>query len=298
VHEASVSVTGCRFGGHGLAGLVSIDSRGLTVSGNAIDRCGNGGILILAAAARHDGSRVSGNVVSRIGATAGGKGENGNGVRIVRCEGVIVTGNQFTDCAFSAVRLGATRNLIVSENLCRNSGDAAIVADGASSGSIIASNIVDGAASGIWLGGSDAASTTSVCSGNVVRNIRDHSEVNPDARPIGIFAETDTVVSGNTVDTIPGIGILAGSAARRRDVVVIDNVLSGVTTGVAVDVADAPVTGPVRVAGNMVGGPVQHGIVGIEQNRIVTEDLEGDAASYPGLAIAGNSIAGQAANAT
>jgi uncharacterized secreted repeat protein (TIGR03808 family) len=291
VRDAAVAISGCRFSGHGLAALAALESRGLTVSGNTIDRCGNGGILILAGTERHDGSRISGNVISRIGATGGGEGENGNGVRVIRCEGVIVTGNQFADCAFSAVRLGASRNVIVSQNLCRNSGDAAIAAVSGSSGTIVTDNIIEGAASGIWLEGSDKIGTTSVCSGNVVRSIRDHSEVNPAARPIGIFAETDTVVSGNTVEGIPGIGILAGSEARRRNVVVTDNVLRDVTTGIAVSVVAAPVTGPVRIAGNVLGGPPEHGIVGLDADRIVSSDLAVEAAAYPGLEVIGNSVA-------
>ena len=65
---------------------------------------------------------VSGNTLSRIAATGGRNGENGNGVNILRCDGVIVVDNQFGGCAASAVRLQSAGDVIVARNLCRDSG--------------------------------------------------------------------------------------------------------------------------------------------------------------------------------
>jgi hypothetical protein len=104
------------------------------------------------------------------------------------------------------------------------------------------------------------------------------------------LAEAETVVTANTVETVPGIGILAGSAERRRNLVVTDNVMASVTTGIAVNVAGGAEAGSVRVAGNVIGAP-SRGIVGLEGERIVAPDLSADAVRYPGLDITGNSVA-------
>ena len=67
-----------------------------------------------------------------------------------------------------------------------------------------------------------------------MRNIAALSEVNPDTRPVGIYVEADTTVIGNTVDAVPGIGILAGYGPFLRNVIISSNMISGAETGIAV----------------------------------------------------------------
>src|SRR5690606_31734202 len=69
IHDAAAEIDACDFLGHGLAAIYSVDSRGLTVSGSRIARCGNGGVLIWGSAKRLGASTIIGNAISGIGAT-------------------------------------------------------------------------------------------------------------------------------------------------------------------------------------------------------------------------------------
>ena len=290
VRDASASISNCDFSGHALAAIFSIDSRGLDISKSHVTGCGNGGILIWGSKNRHDGSIISGNSISGIGWTNGGNGQNGNGINVFRSDDVIIADNQIADCAFSAIRLNSTNNVAVTGNLCRNSGEVAIFSEFAFTGSVISSNIVDGAAMGISITNLDQGGRLAVCSGNIVRNIRADSAVNPDTRPVGIYAEADTVISGNTVDTVPGIGILAGYGPFLRNVVIANNLLYGTDTGIAASVVQDPAPGPVRITGNLIGGAREHAIVGMQWENLVSDDLVRDAAKYPHITVSDNTV--------
>jgi uncharacterized secreted repeat protein (TIGR03808 family) len=205
---------------------------------------------------------------------------------------VIVANNQIADCMFTAVRLNSTSNVAVTGNVCRNSGEVAIFSEFAFSGSVISNNIVDGAAAGISITNLDSGGRLAVCSGNIVRNIRSRSEVNPDTRPFGIYAEAETSISGNSIDNVPGIGILAGRGTFLRDVIIADNVLYATSTGIGVSVVQNPSPGPVTITGNIVNAPLDHAIVGLEWDTVVVEDLVKDAAKYPHVTVADNSVTG------
>ncbi len=288
VRDAAAAISGCRFDGHGLAAIFALDSRGLLVSGNRIAACGNGGILIWGSENRRDGSILSGNAISGIGWTNGGNGQNGNGINIFRADDVVIADNQIGDCAFSAIRLNATNNVTVTGNLCRNSGEVAIFSEFAFSGSVIADNVVDGAATGISVTNLDSGGHLATVSGNVVRNIAERSGVNPDTRPVGIYVEAETSVTGNTLEAIPGIGILAGNGSFLRNVSITGNVLYATHTGIGVSVAEG--AGAVLIAGNVISDPLDHGIAGLEWQRVVSDDLVRDAARYPNVTIAGNAV--------
>ena len=290
IHDAAAQIEGCDFLGHGLAAIFSLDSRGVTVSGNRIAGCGNGGILIWGSAARRGASTVIGNTISGIGATKGGNGQNGNGINIFRCDDVLIANNRIADCAFTAIRLNSTNNVVVSGNLCRNSGEVAIFSEFAFTGSVIADNIVDGAALGISVTNMDQAGHVATVTGNVVRNIREASAVNPDTRPIGIYAEAETTVTGNTVYSVAGTGIRAGNGTFLRNVVIADNSIYGARTGIGVSVVQDPSPGPVSITGNIIGDPLDHGIVGMEWEEVVSTDLVRDAAKYPHVSISGNRV--------
>jgi uncharacterized secreted repeat protein (TIGR03808 family) len=289
IRDAAASITGSSFSGHGLAAIFALDSRGLMLSGNRISGCANNGIQVWGSENRHDGSIITGNTISQIGWRNGGNGQNGNGINIFRTDDVVVANNQISDCAFTAVRLNSTNNVTVSGNVCRRSGEVAIFSEFAFSGSVISNNVIDGAATGISVTNLDSGGHLAVVSGNIVRNISARSEVNPDTRPVGIFAEAETIVSDNVVENVPGVGILAGWGSFLRNVSVTDNVLYAVHTGIAVSVAEQP--GPVRVAGNLISDPLDHGIIGMAWLDIASDDLVRDAAKYPHVTLEDNIIA-------
>jgi len=292
VRDAAAAITRCHFSGHAQAGIFSMDSRGLRVSGCVVTDCGNGGILIWSADQRRDGSIITGNSIARIDWKGGGDGQNGNGINVFRSSEVIVADNHITDCAFSAVRLNATRDCQVSGNVCINSGEVAIFSEFGFSGSVIANNVIDGAATGISITNLDSGGQVAVCSGNIVRNITATSAVNPDTRGVGLYAEAETVISGNTVTGVQGFGIVAGWGPFRRNVVVTGNTVSSVTYGIGVSVVDERPSGPVAVTNNQVSGAASGGIVGMRWDELVEPDLAANASRYAQVTVAGNQVAG------
>ena len=287
VHEASARITGCEFSKHALSAIFSVDSRGLDISSNHIMACSNGGILIWGSKNRHDGSIVSGNTISGIGWSNGGNGQNGNGINVFRCDDVIVSDNQISDCAFSAVRLNSTKNVSVTGNLCRNSGEVAIFSEFGFSGSVIANNIIDGAATGISITNLDQGGRLAVCSGNLVRNISVNSAVNPDTRPVGIYAEADTVISANSIDNVPGIGILAGNGPFLSNVAINANTITGATTGIAVTTVREAQTGNATISNNLISGSTTP-LAGRAWDKVTSTDLAADAAQFPNISLNGN----------
>ena len=79
------------------AGLKSLDSKGLDISGNTVTDCGNNGILVWRSHAEEDGTVISGNRISKIRNAAGGTGEYGNGINVFRAGSVLVTGNRISE---------------------------------------------------------------------------------------------------------------------------------------------------------------------------------------------------------
>jgi uncharacterized secreted repeat protein (TIGR03808 family) len=269
--DSAATITDCDITNAADAGLFSIDSRGLIISGNRISDCGNGGVLIWRSANGPDGSIVSGNQIARIDWRGGGNGQNGNGVNVFRADEVIISDNHISDCAFSAIRLNSTNNTQIRGNGCFKSGEIAIYSEFAFTGSVIADNIIDGAAQGISITNFDQGGRLAVCSGNLVRNIAPRSENNPDAIPIGLYAEADTLLSGNVVEAVPGVGIAAGYGPFLRNVSITDNLVSQCQIGIGVSVVEE--AGPVRIDGNMVTGSQDSGIVGLAWSEVVTTDL-------------------------
>ncbi len=287
VRDAEADITGCRFADHARAAIFALDGRGLFISGNRIGNCGNGGILVWGSAPRRDGSVISGNFISGIGATAGGNGQNGNGINLFRVNDVVVADNQIAQCAFTAIRLNTTADVTVSGNLCRMSGEVAIFSEFGFSGSAIAQNVIDDAATGISITNMDTGGRLGTCSGNIVRNIRPRSEVNPDTRPIGIYVEADIAVTGNAVDSVPGIGILAGNGPFVRNVAITGNSITGVETGIAVTTVRDEKTGPVLVANNLVSS-AKTALAGRKWDEVTSTDLVRDAAKFPNITVSGN----------
>jgi len=127
-------------------GLYSVQATGLSITGNTVADCANGGILVHRWEAGEDGTIVAGNRVSRIAARSGGTGQYGNGINVFRADTVVVSGNVVSDCAFSAIRANSASTIQISGNSCMRSGETAIYAEFAFQGAVIDGNIVDGAA--------------------------------------------------------------------------------------------------------------------------------------------------------
>ena len=287
---AMATIEACLFAEMGDAAIHSLDSNGLQIRGNRISVCGNAGVRIWRSASGLDGSIVTGNQISSIDWVGGGNGQNGNGVNVFQADGVIVSDNVFADCSFTAVRVNAGRNTQVRGNTCLNSGEVAIFSEFGFSGSIIADNIIDGAATGIDITNLDSGGYLASCTGNIVRNIFPRSAVNPDTRPVGIYAEADTVVANNVVENVPGVGIAAGYGPFVRNVLVTDNVLTGTDIGIGVTVVNDPQRGAVRVSGNLIAAPRHHPIAGMEWESVVSTDLSRDAGNYPGVTVTDNTV--------
>ncbi|MEO8684111.1 MAG: TIGR03808 family TAT-translocated repetitive protein [Devosia sp.] len=287
IFDSAVSITDCVFGDHDDAAIHALNSRGLIISGNRISVCSNAGIRIWRDQPGLDGSIITGNRIVTVDWRRGGNGENGNGINVFKADGVIIANNHISNCAFSAVRLNTTMDTQVSGNNCLRSGEVAIFSEFAFSGSVIANNIVDGAAGGISMTNYNEGGHVAVCTGNIVRNIAPKSLVNPDTTPFGIAAEAEAAVTGNTVFRVPGPAFVAGYGPYLSNVLIANNVMYDILIGVAVSVA--PGAGNAQVANNMIFDP-EHAVVGMAWDDMVEPDLIANAAKYPQVTIANNTV--------
>ena len=278
LYRSAATIRDCDFAGHGDAAIHALDSTGLLISGNRIADCGNAGIRVWRSETGPDGSIVSHNRIARIDWRGGGNGQNGNGINVYLADEVLVTDNHIADCAFTAIRLNTTRNTIVSDNQCFNSGEVAIFSEFGFSGSVIANNIVDGAAGGITMTNLDTGGEVAVCSGNIVRNIFPRSAVNPDTTPFGIFAEAEAAITGNVVENVPGTAIGAGWGPYLRNVLVASNVVRMSRIGIAVSLADG--AGAVTLSANLVDAE-DYAVAGMLWTEVAEPDLLAVADKYP-----------------
>jgi uncharacterized secreted repeat protein (TIGR03808 family) len=272
LRTSAATIRDCDFSGHGDAAIHSVDSLGVIVTGNRIEKCGNAGVRIWRSENGPDGSIVTNNRISTIDWRGGGNGQNGNGINVYLADQVIVADNHISDCAFTAVRLNTTHNCQVTGNLCFNSGEVAIFSEFGFSGSIVSDNVIDGAATGIAITNLDTNGQIATCAGNIVRNIFPRSAVNPDTRPIGILVEAEVALTGNLVANSPGAGIIAGWGPYLRNVALSGNV---VVDGV----------GAVTLSGNLVSGASDGDIVGMRWTDISEPDLLGNAGRFPHLRV-------------
>ncbi len=273
------------------AAIASHDGAGLHISANSISDGGNLGIYVARSEPGHDGAIITGNRISRIDWKDGGNGQNGNGINIFRAGDVVVSGNVISDCTFSAVRLNTTRNCLISNNICTRSSEVAIFSEFGFSGSIISDNIIDGAAQGISITNFDDGGRLAICSGNIVRNIRPESPTNPDTTPVGIAAEADTILTGNLVENVPGVGLALGWGPYLRDVNATGNLLRDCAIGIGVSVADE--AGAASVTNNVIHRPPDAAaIAAMLWDEIAEADLPANATRYPQVMLAGNQIIG------
>jgi len=255
------------------AGIYSVEARGLSITGNIVSDCANGGILVHRWQIADDGTMITGNRVERIAARNGGTGQHGNGINIFRADKVIVSGNNVADCAFSAIRANSASNLQMSGNTCSRSGETALYAEFAFEGAVISNNIVDGAANGISIVNFNEGGRAAICSGNLVRNLSTTGPYPADAPGfgVGIGVEADTSVTGNMIENAPLFGIKIGWGPYMRNVVATSNVIRESPTGIAVTVVDG--AGPAVISDNVISGTTKGAVVGYRWSDAATGDM-------------------------
>lgn len=257
----------------GRGGLFSVDAVGLEIERNIVEDCGDNGIQVWRWTQGYDGARIAGNRIRAIRTRSGGSGENGNAISIFRAGGVSVIGNETRDAAFSAVRNNSGRGVVISDNICVNSGETAIFAEFAFRDVTIANNRVEGAAAGISMTNLDHNGRGATCTGNIVRDIRPY--VAPDGvtytKQRGIHAEADARVAGNVVDGSPWTCIHLGWGPFLQNVTAEDNIVRNAPYGISASVA--PGAGRCRVARNSIGHVGKAAIVAMRWDEVVADNL-------------------------
>ncbi len=313
-HGRALRVAACEFvksGGNGLTleamagevtgntidavdyAIFSNNAAGLRIAGNTVRSARNGGILVWRSAPGDDGTLVVDNRIENIANKAGGSGQYGNAVNVFRADNVIVRGNRIRNAAFSAVRGNAASNLQIVGNSCGALGEVALFVEFGFEGAVVADNIVDGAAVGIGVTNFDKGGRLAVVHGNLIRNLvatRPPSDDPADGTAaIGIGIEADAAVTGNVIESVPGIGIAAGNGPYLRDVAITANVIRDTDYAIAVSVA--PQAGTALIADNLISNAQLGAIVGREWQKTVTGDLaKGGAERYAQLSIGNNRV--------
>ena len=281
------SIINCNVSNIKRAAIHLQNSNGMIVSKNNVKNCANGGILVWRYENGRDGTIISDNQISGIGSQSG-NGQNGNGINVYLADEVIVANNSITDCAFSAIRLNSTNNVIVKGNICTQCQEVAIFSEFAFSGSIITENLVDQAATGISITNFDDGGRLAICSNNIVRNIWKSSPTNPDTSPIAIFAEADTAEIGNVVENVPGIGIYAGWGPYLRDVLVTNNIVRNSFVGIGVSVSEG--AGIAHVSNNLISNSKIAAISGMRWLEPAGSDLSKKPNQFDSVKVKDNSV--------
>jgi uncharacterized secreted repeat protein (TIGR03808 family) len=268
------------------AGLKSLDSQGLDISGNTVSDCGNNGILVWRSKPEEDGSVVSGNRISKIRNAAGGTGEYGNGINVFRAGSVLVTGNRISDCTYTAVRGNAASNIQIVANSCERLGEVALYSEFGFEGALIANNLVDTAATGISVTNFNDGGRLAVIQGNLIRNLFRREHEKEDKRGEGIGVEADAVVSGNTIENAPTVGIQIGWGDFMRDVSATGNVIRNARVGISVTGSQA--AGTCLIANNLISSAKDGAIREMQFGEMTGPDLAREPQASPRIQLAGN----------
>ncbi|MDL2407701.1 TIGR03808 family TAT-translocated repetitive protein [Rhizobium calliandrae] len=280
-----------RISGAAEAGLYSVQSAGLTITANAVEDCGNGGILVHRWEKGADGSIVTGNRIARIGANGGGTGQNGNGINIFRAGGVLVSGNQIADCAFTAVRANSASDVQIIGNQCLRSAETAIFCEFEFEGAAVSNNLVDGAANGIAIANFDKGGRLASVTGNIIRNL---SLTGPYAQEsgfgIGISAEAETLIASNLIENAPLWGLKLGWGPYLRNLVATGNIIRRAPIGCAVSVVDG--AGAAVISDNLFQETTKGAIIGFRWDKPASGDLTSTGGQeFPQLTIENNRLA-------
>ena len=280
-----------RISGAAEYGLYAVESTGLSVTGNTVFDCGNGGVLIHRWTKGIDGTIVAGNRLYRIGSTNGGTGQYGNAINLFRADNVMVSGNHITDSAFSAIRTNSASNAQIANNQCFNSGETAIYAEFAFEGAMVSGNIVDGAANGISIVNFNEGGRLATVTNNIVRNLKSTGPYVLDEAifGVGISVEADTVVTGNVIEGVPLWGLALGFGQYLRNVVATGNIVRQAKVGCAVTVAEG--AGTALITNNIFEGMKDGAVIGYRWKAPATTELgRGDGQGFKHLTIAGNRV--------
>lgn len=261
-------------GAAGACGFYGLENRALAFTGNTVADCSSGGILVHRWTPGEDGTIVSGNRVSNIGAANGGTGQWGNGINVFRADAVIVSNNHVSDCAFSAIRSNAGTNIQIANNTCLRSGETAIYSEFEFTGAVISGNLVDTCARGISVVNFMQGGRLALVANNIVRNAHGIISYDEDDRVgIGIGVEAETTVTGNVVETASHYGLSLGWGPYLRNVVATSNVLRGVRVGVYVSVVEG--SGPTVITDNIISDYSTAAVMGFRWHDAATRELAG-----------------------
>lgn len=289
---AGGTVSGCYFRSIRDTALFSKQSTGMTITDNTVSECGNGGILVHRFTLGDDGSVVSNNRIERIKSTNGGTGQWGNGINVYQAHNVMVSNNRISDCAFSSVRANAGHNVQIIGNNCTNSGETALYGEFSFQGAIVSNNIVDGGTIGISLANFNEGGRLATVTGNIIRNLTNKLPYKntSDFKPgIGIYAEADTVITGNAVENVPQAGIHVGWGEYCRNVIVSQNVIRSAPWGVTASVVKG--ARDVIIKDNVFGDISKQSITGFEWIKPVTKELLGARRTgFDHLSVSGNRL--------
>jgi twin-arg-translocated uncharacterized repeat protein len=275
-------------GGAADVGLYAIECRALSLTGNQVRDCGNGGILVHRWTKGDDGTAITGNRVTRIGARNGGTGQHGNGINLFRADNVIVANNHVSDCAFSAIRANSASNVQIRGNQCLKSGETALYVEFSFEGAVVADNLIDTAANGILIVNFDGGGRLATVTGNLVRNLSLDGPYEHEGAGFGfgIAVEADTIVSGNVIENAPRYGMMLGWGPYLRDVVATGNIVRKSPIGIAVTVVEK--SGAAVISDNLFSDTPDGAIVGFRWKEKATGDLVEDVGGQPHLTISGN----------
>jgi uncharacterized secreted repeat protein (TIGR03808 family) len=199
---------------------------------------------------------------------------------------VLVSGNRICECAYSAIRANAASNIQMVGNSCARIGEVALYAEFGFEGALIASNLVDGAASGIAVTNFNEGGRLAIVQGNLIRNLVRREAEPVDKRGEGISVEADAVVSANVVENAPSAGIVVGWGKYMRDVAVTQNLIRGARIGIMVT-SDRE-AGSCLVSQNMISGAKEGAIRAMTLGVPVGPDLASEAPAGSRVSVAGN----------
>lgn len=275
----------------GYAGIMGTANTGLTISQNTVRDCANGGILAYRWERAEDTTIITGNRIQRIAAIKGGTGPHGNGINSYQCDGIMITDNHVSDCAFSTIRSNSCNNIQITNNTCLRAGETSIYSEFAFQGANVSGNIVDGAARGISIANLDHGGRLSICANNIVRNLHENVPYDPEGHiyGTGILAEADIAITGNIIENAKRFGMLLGWGPYLKNVVASNNMIRQVPTAFYVSVVEG--IGSVSITDNVISDITAGAVVGYRWQDAVTADLARTPSSdYPQLQITGNKL--------
>ena len=195
-------------------------------------------------------------------------------------------------CAYTGVRNNSGANIIIAGNSCLGMGETAIYVEFGFDGAAVTGNVIDGAMMGISVTNfADQGGRLASVTGNIVRNLarKAHPGTGKIEFGIGIAAEGDVSLTGNTVENADHAGLFLGWGPSLRDVNAAGNVIRN--SGVGAMVSVTPGTGSAVLTGNTFSGSRRAAILGMAWDKITTGDLGRDPSSAPAsVKLTGNVI--------